>query len=171
MAGAKSIATLLAVVLWGASVVSPNMHAQAASQGGAATVPAQLSNDTLRQMLDGMGYEPKAISKGFLVVIKRDAWTCNIQLVLSDNKSKLGMNANLGLVKDPDRVAAAQWKALMAVNRDIDPSFFYFDADSKKLFLHRSIDNRGLTPAYMRSQIEAFVENMKSTAELWKFTE
>jgi hypothetical protein len=171
MASAKSIATLLAVVLCGASVVCPGMHARAAGQGGAATGASQLTDDGLRQMLDGLGLEPKPLSKGFLIVMKRDAWTYNLQVLLSDNKEKLGINANLGTVKDPDSVTAAQWRALMVANGTIEPSFFYFDADKKKLFLHRAMNNRGLTPAYLRTQIDTFVEDMRKTADLWKFTE
>jgi len=45
-----------------------------------------------------------------------------------------------------------------------------FDAKTKKLYLHRVLDNRSITPAFLRSQIENFVGNMKSTADLWKFT-
>jgi len=170
MTSAKSMATLLALVFWSASVLSPDVHARTVSQAGS-SVPTQLSEDTLRLMLEGMGYEPKALSKGFLLTIKRDDWTVSIQIVLSDNKEKLGMNANLGTVKDPDSVTGAQWRALVAANRDLDPSFFYFDADKKKLYLHRAMNNRGLTPAYMRTQIEAFIDNLKSTLNLWKFTE
>ena len=60
-----------------------------------------LSDQTLKNMLDGLGLEPKALSKGFLVVVKADTWTFNIQLVLSSDKTKLGMNANLGAVSNP----------------------------------------------------------------------
>ena len=146
------------------------MHAMAATQGAVVTASGQLSDDGLRQMLDGMGLEPKALTKGFLIAIKRDTWTYYIQLVLSDNKEKLGMNSNLGIVENPDSVTAAQWKALMVSNGDIEPSFFYFDPATKKLYLHRVLDNRGLTPAYVRSQVDAFISNLKGTADLWKFT-
>ncbi len=170
MVSVKPAAALLAVVLWGASGMCPSMHALAASQGTAVAASGQLSDDGLRQMLNGMGLEPKALSKGFLIAIKRDTWTYYIQLVLSENKEKLGMNSNLGIVENPDSVTAAQWKALMVANGDIEPSFFYFDAATKKLYLHRVLDNRGLTPAYVRSQIDTFISNLRSTADLWKFT-
>ena len=42
------------------------------------------------------------------------------------------MNANLGLV-DEDAVTAAQWKALLGANLDIDPLVFYYDKSTKKL--------------------------------------
>jgi hypothetical protein len=145
------------------------------SSAGAATatMPAEgqeLVNDTLKQMLDGMGMEPKALSKGFLVTLKQDTWKINLQVVISENKEKIGLNANLGKIDDPDSVTASQWRALLIANGDVDPSYFYFDKDQKKLYLHRSFDNRAVTPAFLRGQIESFAANVRSTEALWKFT-
>jgi hypothetical protein len=170
MRNIKPAAMLFAVVLWGVTGVCPTMQARQASQSAPVAALSQLSNDGLRQMLDSMGLEPKPLSKGFLIAIKQDTWTFNMQLVLSANQEKLGMNANCGVVENPDGVTAAQWKALLVSNGDIEPSFFYFDAERKKLYLHRVMDNRGLTPAFVRSQIDNFIGNMRSTSELWKFT-
>ena len=138
-----------------------------------ATMPAEgqeLVNDTLKQVLDGMGMEPKALSKGFLVALKQDTWTINLQVLISENKSKIGLNSNLGKIDDPDSVTASQWRALLIANGDVDPSYFYFDKDQKKLYLHRSFDNRAVTPAFLRGQIESFAANVRSTEALWKFT-
>lgn len=145
------------------------------SSAGAATanMPAEgqeLVNDTLKQMLDGMGMEPKALSKGFLVALKQDTWTINLQVVISANKEKIGLNANLGKVDDPDSVTASQWRAMLISNGDIDPTAFYFDKDQKKLYLHRSFDNRAVMPAFLRREIESFAANVRSTEALWKFT-
>jgi hypothetical protein len=129
-----------------------------------------LNNDSLKGMLDGMGYEPKALSKGYLVALKQDTWTINMQLVLSPDGTKLGMNSNLGMVEDFDAVPAAKWLALLVSNGEIDPSAFYFDRDQKKLYLHRVVDNHEITPAFLRGQIESFANNVKNTETLWTFT-
>ena len=118
-----------------------------------------------------MGLEPKALSKGFLLAIKSGTWTFNVQVVLSPDKTKLGMNANLGLVSNAGVVPAATWLTLLESNGDIDPSAFYFDKDQKKLYLHRSLDNVGLTPARLRTQLDSFVANIRDTSEIWKFAE
>jgi hypothetical protein len=145
------------------------------SNAGATTasMPAEgqeLVDDTLKQMLDGMGMEPKALSKGFLVALKQGTWTINLQVVISANKEKIGLNANLGKIDDPDSVTASQWRAMLIANGDIDPTAFYFDKDQKKLYLHRSFDNRGVTPAFLRREIEGFAAHVRSTEALWKFT-
>jgi hypothetical protein len=131
---------------------------------------AALADDTLLQMLDTMGYAPTKLSKGYLVALKRDTWTVNIQVVLSPDNNKLGFNANLGLVDAPGNISAAQWMALLVSNGDIDPSFFYFDKTQGKLYLHRALDNRDVTPAFLRTQLETFANQVRSTSDLWKFT-
>lgn len=158
---------LFAVVLLSVIGMAPVSPVRAAT----AMADAEgLTDDTLKQMLLGMGIEPKPLSKGFLVAIKQDTWTINMQLVISADKSKLGFNANLGKVDAPDTVTATQWRALLISNGDIDPSSFYFDMEQKKLYLHRSLDNRAITPVFLRGQIDNFVANVRGTADLWKFT-
>ena len=120
-------------------------------------------------MLEGLGYEPKKLSKGFLVVESQESWTYNIQVVISPDGSKIGINANLGAVDDPDSITAARWLKLLKDNGDIDPSCFYFDGDAKKLYLHRSFDNRTVTPAYVHQQLTNFCANVKSTSDDWNF--
>lgn len=163
-----SSTALFAIVLWASVIGAAVVHA-----GGRIHVGFQgeeLTNDTLKTMLSNMGYEPKPLSKGYLLAIKQDTWTLNMQVVLSGDGRKLGLNANLGKVEDPSTVAADQWLKLLISNGDIDPSAFYFDKDQKKLYLHRSFDNRAMTPAWLRKEIENFAGNIRSTEALWKFT-
>lgn len=167
MRKAFSSTALLAIVLWATVIGAAVVHAGGRSHGW--YQGEELSNDSLKTMLDNMGYEPKALSKGYLLVIKQDTWTLNMQVVLSGDSRKLGLNANLGKVEDPSSVTADQWMKLLISNGDIDPSAFYFDKDQKKLYLHRSFDNRAVTAASLRREIENFAGNIRSTAPLWGF--
>lgn len=128
-----------------------------------------LDDAALEEILTGLGYEPKKLSKGFLVTVKKDEWTYYIQFVLSGDTTRLGMNANLGSVDNPDTVTAKEWMDLLAQNNVIDPSSFNFDKTQKKLYLHRVLDNRAITPAYIRVQIENFYTNIHDTSDYWKF--
>ena len=128
-----------------------------------------LSDQDLKTMLDGLGYSPNHLSNGYLIAISRDGWTYNMQVLLSPDASKVGFNANLGAVDDPSTVTADQWRTLLEKNEDVDPSNFYFDKDQKKLYLHRAIDNRDLTPAILRQQIDNFCSNIHDTATDWNF--
>ena len=163
-----SAAALVAIVLWTFAIVAPRTLA-----GGS---PARhdgdgvaLDDPSLSSMLTGLGYEPKPLSKGFLIAVKKDDWTYYVQFVLSEDKSRLGMNANLGSIPDPDSVTAAQWRGLLSENAEVDPSSFNYSHEQQKLYLHRVLDNRGLTPVYVRQQIENFTANIHDSKDFWSF--
>ena len=164
---------LFAIILWGCTAVSPLIQAQNTGQDPPKPVEASgqtLTEDTLKTVLDNMGYEPKKLTKGYLIAIKQDTWTLNMQIVLSPDGRKVGLNSNLGAVEDPASIQASQWMNLLIANGNIDPSAFYFDKDQKKLYLHRSFDNRAITPASLKKEIENFAGNIVKTDDLWKFT-
>lgn len=156
----------LAILTCGLAMLTPVRALPSAPEAA----PGALTDESLQQALTDLGYTPKKLSKGFLLSFKREgSWTINLQLVLSPDLSNLGLNANLGLV-DEATVTTAQWIALMGANGDIDPSSFYYDQDKKKLYLHRSLDNRAVSPEFLRAQIEAFSANVTKTEKLWAFT-
>jgi hypothetical protein len=163
---------LLAIVLWACTACIAVVHAAGGGQPSFRQDAAgeALTNDSLKQALTNMGFEPKALSKGFLIVSKQDTWTLSVQVVLSGDSHKIGLNANLGAVEDPSKVSAEDWMNLLVSNGDIDPSSFYFSKDQKKLYLHRSFDNRAITPAILKREIDNFCGNIRQTAQLWKFT-
>lgn len=148
---------------------SLSLSSIAAAQTAPATQPPPggVTDSGLEAKLVGLGYEPKKLSKGYLITVKRDTWTLYVQLVLSGDMTKMGMNANLGEVTD-DAVTAAQWRDILISNGNIDPSTFYFDGDKHKLYLHRTMDNRSVTPAYLSDQINKFMDNIINTEATWK---
>jgi hypothetical protein len=149
--------------------LAASLAASPAAAQASANCAIALTDPCLLTMLQQMGMEPKPLSKGFLVVIKQGTWTNNIQLVISANGKKIGFNSNLGLVTEAD-ITAAQWKALLVSNGDIDPSAFYYDPQRTKLYLHRSIDNRAVTAATLRTDLDGFSNQIVSTGALWTFT-
>ena len=173
MKKALSATALFALLLWGSTVLSALLPAQTGTHEAVKTPETggqNLTDDSLEQTLDNMGLEPKKLSKGCLLAIKQDTWTINLQVVLSSDARKVGLNANLGAVEDSSTVTASQWMELLVSNGQIDPSAFYFDKAQKKLYLHRSFDNRAVTPAVLRKEIDNFATNVRQTEALWKFT-
>lgn len=130
---------------------------------------AALTNECLAAMLTDMGYNPKALSKGYLIIIKQGTWTINMQLVISLDGKRLGMNANLGTVTE-ESMTADQWKALLISNGNIEPISFYYEPDRKKLYLHRSDINQHLTTEIVSNEISNFAETVKATQNIWGFT-
>lgn len=166
-----------AIVLWVCTAIGALVHAQDKSQPvPQAAAPVAVSNGAisdsgLKQMLTNLGYTPKELSKGYQVTIKRNNWTFNIQVVLSDNKEKMGMNTIAGDVKQPLDVPAASWLALLETNPNIDPTTFYFDNKQNRLCLHRACDNRGITQEILAKELDSFCFDVVSTAKYWRFTQ
>ena len=133
-------------------------HAQVSAGG--------LNDTTMQSMLVGLGYAPTHLSKGLLIQGKRGTMTMYVQTVLSADGRKLGLNANMGLV-DLDAVTAAQWKSLLALNGDIEPTMFFLDVEKKKVFLHRVLDNRSMTPEILQRELNTFMDQIQSTEKTW----
>ena len=136
----------------------PAAHAQVSAGG--------LDDGKLQSMLVGLGYAPTQLSKGLLIQGKRGTMTMYVQTVLSADGRKLGLNANMGLV-DLDAVTAAQWKSLLALNGDIEPTMFYLDVEKKKVYLHRVLDNRSMTPEILQRELNTFMDQIQSTEKTW----
>ena len=155
----KTIAFAMAVALSAAVIASMPADAPAQPAGG-------LTNDALVATLTQMGYAPRPLSHGYLISVKRGSWTLYVDVVLSSDGSKLGLNANLGDVTVAD-VTAGQWMAILAKNEDIDPSSFYLQASNGRLMLHRVLDNRAVSAEYLRTQLDEFMDQIQSTESVW----
>jgi hypothetical protein len=168
---------MFAIVLWAGTAIGALVHAQDKSQpklqGAAPADPSAgaITDPGLKQMLKNLGYAPKELSKGYQITIKKNNWTFNIQVVLSDNKEKMGMNTIAGDVKQPLDVPAASWLALLETNPNIDPTTFYFDSKQNRLCLHRACDNRGITKEILAKELDSFCFDVVATARYWRFTQ
>ncbi|MFI5384663.1 MAG: hypothetical protein ACHQ50_00945, partial [Fimbriimonadales bacterium] len=92
-----SLAAIAILALLGAGARSP---ISAQLDGG-----QELTDDTLRSMLKGLGFEPEALDGGFAVSISRDGWVDTMLLTLSPDRTKIGINSNLGVVDKPDVIS------------------------------------------------------------------
>jgi|GEM_PF-1570359 len=183
---------LFAIVLWSGTAISALVHAQkqeavitkstttttaaapdATLAGDPKSEPGQMSEEAMLHMLTNMGYEIKPVNTNAGVVISmvQGTWKLDVEFVISPNHEKIGMNVLLGTAKKPEEVTAAEWEALLVRNGNIEPSFFYFDKTNSKLFLHRVIDNRGITPAILRRELDVFTSQVHVTQKQWKFVE
>jgi hypothetical protein len=156
------------LLLFGALPAAPRGAAPLQESLPVPTATGQSLSDTqLLQLLEAMGFTPRKLSKGYLIVIQREGWTYNMQLVLSPDQTKLGINANLATSANPAALPASVWRSLLEDNEDVDPSCFYFDRKLNRLYLHRVLDNHAITPAFLRQQIDNFCQNIKSTEADW----
>ena len=153
------ISVLAVAMALAATGFSPPAARAQVSAGG-------LNDTTMQAVLVGLGYTPTHLSKGLLIQAKRGTMTLYVQTVLSADERKLGLNANAGVV-DIDTVTAAQWKSLLALNGDIEPTMFYLDVEKKKVYLHRVLDNRSMTPEIFQRELNTFIDQIQSTEKTW----
>ncbi len=158
MAAKQPIGALAAALILASGLAASGARAQVSAGG--------VDDAGMQSLLVGIGYQPTHLSKGLLIQLKRGTWTLYVQTVLSADGRKMGLNANLGEVT-PDSVTAAQWKDLLVLNGDIEPSMFYFDATRNKLYMHRVLDNRGMSQAVLRTELDTFMDQVQSTSKTW----
>ena len=165
-----SIVGAVTILLFAATLLAGRLGAQEPQENVVPSARGVLDDSSLQQMLTDMGYEPKKLKQGFVVAINQGEWTFNVQFLISPNREKIGLNANMGTVADASTVTASQWMNLLASNTDVAPSFFYYNKNNRTLYMHRILDNRCMTSTILRRQVEAFTTSIKDTAEIWKFT-
>lgn len=140
-----------------------------APAGGALTI------ESLKGVLEGLGYEPENINNAaYRLRISRDGWNFVVTTSLSPSKEKLWLTAYLSETPDVTKLPPATLAKLLLANNDIGPAHFYFldctdckVKDSKLLYIGMSLDNRSLSPAQFRKELDRFCANIKNTAEFW----
>jgi hypothetical protein len=125
----------------------------------------------LPKLLENMGYEAQKVDEGvYRVVIEQDSWTIYLRFSLStDSKQRLWMTTSFGEIKNWEKVPAEPLLKLLVSNDTIGPAHFYVTAsgDTRRLNMAKAVDNRGITAAVLRREIDKFVSSVKDTAALW----
>ena len=119
-------------------------------QAGGALTPEGLS-----AMLSGLAYAPKDVGKNkdvYQIVVDRDDWKIFIQVSLSTDRKYVWLDAATKVLADPDKATPAAWLKLLALNDEIIPARFAFDKKHKQIHLLSPFDNRGVTPARLRTR-------------------
>jgi hypothetical protein len=147
---------------------APKKPAEAKPAAGVLT-PA-----TLEKTLTDMGLEPKKVNdRAWDVKLSRDGWDFSIRISLTASGQTLWLTATLVQVGDINKVPAQALAKLLKGNFDYGPCMYYFFADPKKtgagsVVMGRAIDNRGLTAALIRAELDRICTNVKSSHPLWK---
>jgi hypothetical protein len=166
----KRLAVAATLALAAALVAGP-LKSAGAEDGTA--IPGAVTRETLPQMLTNLGYEPKMLGDGTpYITMKAADLTLYVRVSLSGDGRKVWLSSNCGAV-NPERVAPANLRKLLA--RDTGTARFYLcdcDACQKKtekdLYVSQPVDNRMLTPAALRAELEDFAGNVARTAPLWQ---
>lgn len=129
-----------------------------------------LSPEGLGEMLRDLGYEPKDLGKNkdrYQILVERDDWKVFLRVSLSGNRKYVWLDASTQALADPDAAPPAAWLRLLQLNDEIFPARFTFDKKAKQIRLLLPFENRGITPARMRQQLDSFDQILRRTEPDW----
>lgn len=166
---------VLGALLLGPSGWLQGQPAKSTAPAPPITVP--LTDESLLQLLQEMGFEPttdrseKSGAVMYNVKFSQDEWNFSINVSLSGNKDFLWLSAYLKQVPTAGASSEALLK-LLAQNKAIGPSQVYYETKSRWLVLGMPLLNRGgITRAVFRNHVNLFLGHLKSTIPLCTFPE
>lgn len=136
------------------------------------TPTSALTNESLAEMLDNMGYDYRTDtlpSGGVIYTIRINAndWNFTIEVSLSQNNSLVWLIAPLHQLPPAGTVPGEAVVRLLQENWQINPHVFAIPKNSRLLYLQRALENQNLTPARFRTAIDLMTGTIRSTAAIW----
>jgi hypothetical protein len=124
----------------------------------------------LGEMLRDLGREPKEMGTDknrYQILIDRDDWKVFVRVSLSGNRKYVWLDASTQALADPDAAPPGAWLRLLHLNDEIFPARFTYDKKAKQIRLLMPMENRGITPARLRQEIDAFDQLFRRTEPDW----
>jgi len=136
-----------------------------------ATKPGQLTDDSLKTMLDNLGYDVRASKSAdgkpmYYVKLKRDTWEFEISVVLRSDISMLWLTCGVADLPPTDKVPAEVLEKMLAKSDELGPTHFGMKK-SRRVYLNCPLQNKDITPASLRKNLEQLADDVKGTEDLW----
>jgi|GEM_PF-1460956 len=176
-------AGLLAIVLVGSTAAQKTPAVPGMSLDEKSTTPDEvktkkktpasaLTNESLAEMLDNMGYDYRTdtLASGGVIYtlnIASNEWRFPIEVSLSQSKSLVWLIVPLQTLPAAGAVPSESLVRLLQENWQINPHLFAIPKNSRQLYLQRPLENQNVTPAKLRAAIDAMADTVRSTAPLW----
>ena len=143
--------------------------------GDAAAKAAPLTDDTLKAMLENLGYTvtvtgdkpPRHFKVDESAPVNSLDFTITFDLSSAQDATVLWIYAGLYEIPAGKPAPSSALLALLAKNDEIGPIFFSYNTDNKLLYLNAPTANVDITPAVLRQKIKTFIGRMDSTYSLW----
>jgi hypothetical protein len=134
---------------------------------------APLTDDSLKKMLDGLGYDDVKETKtktgsSFECKITQGTWTFYVTAALSSDKTNLWLTSFLSNLPADEKVPAARVLALLSANGTSSGPFFEYVQDGKQLYVAERVPNRGINAKVLRAEIAGVTSFVQSTQNLWE---
>src|SRR4029079_914159 len=147
--------------------------------GAAVAKAAPLTDDTLKAMLENLGYQvtvtgdkpPRHFKVDESATIKSIDFTITFDLSSEKDATTLWIYAALYEIPADKPAPSSALLALLAKNDEIGPTFFSYATSNKLLYLNAPTANVDITPVVLRQKINNFIGKMDSTYSLWNVKE
>ena len=143
--------------------------------GAAAAKAAPLTDDTLKAMLENLGYTvtvtgdkpPRHFKVDESAPVNAIDFTITFDLSAAKDATVLWIYAGLYEIPAGKPAPSRALLALLAKNDEIGPTFFSYSTDNKLMYLNAPTANVDITPAVLRLKIKNFITKLDSTYSLW----
>jgi hypothetical protein len=143
--------------------------------GAAAAKAAPLTDDTLKAMLENLGYSvtvtgdkpPRHFKVDESAPVNGLDFTITFDLSSDKDATTLWIYAGLYEIPADKPAPSSALLALLAKNDEIGPIFFSYATSNKLLYLNAPTANVDITPVLLRQKIKNFIAKMDSTYSLW----
>jgi hypothetical protein len=127
----------------------------------------EFTDSTLKSSLAGLGYEPKDLGDGlYEITVEQKDLTVPLRAFLSKSKLKLWLSVTVMLKDGVAKLTRDDLQKLLEKNVDIGPAHFMIEAGVLKIKM--PIDNRGITPAILRKELDYIGQRVSDTRDLWQ---
>jgi hypothetical protein len=141
--------------------------------GAGSAQAAQLTDETLKTMLENLGYTVEeggtrdAKTLKFKESLADNSLTFTITMDFSSDKTMVWIYTGLYSVPEGKTAPSSALLALLAKNDDIGPEFFSYSVSNKLLYLNYPAPNTDVTPAVLRRRLKSFLADLDETRDLW----
>jgi len=120
----------------------------------------------LKSMIEGLGYETKALNaevgkEKYTFTVKLSDYDVPIAAELSASTTYVWLTVFLGASKP-----TAKFEDMLKRNYQIQPCQFYITTKGS-LMMGVAIDNRQITPAVLKRNVDMLAENTTKSHEIW----
>ena len=164
----RTIINMLAV---GAVLLGGFSTARAAEPTPPATPPGGVSENTIKNILLDQGYDVtlKADPEGnkyLAVTFSKNDLEFNLLVEISPSRTKVWIVHWFTGMPTADKLTATDMMKLLAFN-NTSVSAISVNEKTKKIYLKRPLDNRGLTRAVVVAEIEKFAADVVEFRSIW----
>jgi hypothetical protein len=134
----------------------------------------RLSLDSLRAILEGLGYEEVEELKdkdgnvlAYQVKRVEDSWVYYATFEISPDQSNVWISLNGPKIGDTNAVPAKVLLEMLTVNEDLWPSYFYYSEKANRFTLCLPVRNSGLKAKDIRGKFDTLSAQFKKHEHLW----